>query len=89
MLIIGAFSALSLMATLLPQAALAAPFHWITGHFLEARSEKVLRDAPSPLILKHITDHDTWHGFRGVDKIFSLYVAVPPTKSAHHKLTGI
>ncbi|KAI4200958.1 MAG: hypothetical protein LQ346_002284, partial [Caloplaca aetnensis] len=60
------------MATLLPQAAVAAPFHWITGAFLEPRGGKVLRDAPSPLILKYVTDHDTWHGFRGVEKIFSF-----------------
>lgn len=84
MLIVGALTALSFVATLLPQAAVAAPFQWSMGAFSRPRSEKVLRNAPSHLIVKYVTDHHTWHGFRGVENIFSLYVAVLWTCSAHY-----
>ncbi|KAL8928229.1 MAG: hypothetical protein Q9208_001939 [Pyrenodesmia sp. 3 TL-2023] len=72
MLIVGALAASSFLATLLSQAAVAAPAHWSNGVFLHPRSEKVLRNAPSPLVVKSVTDHHTWHGFRGVEKIFSF-----------------
>ncbi|KAI4141396.1 MAG: hypothetical protein L6R39_005356 [Caloplaca ligustica] len=72
MLVIGALAAGSLVASLLLQVTSAAPSPWTTGTRINTQSKLIHRLAPSSLVLKSVTCDDTWHGFRGVRKIFSF-----------------
>ncbi|KAL8958855.1 MAG: hypothetical protein Q9193_004169 [Seirophora villosa] len=68
MLVSGALTAVSLALCFLPQLALAAP-SWTTRVQLQHRAEEA---RPRPLFIRSVTWSKTWHGFRGVEKIFSF-----------------
>ncbi|KAL8646968.1 MAG: hypothetical protein Q9210_005831 [Variospora velana] len=68
MLASGVFTSMSLALWFLAQVGLAAP-SWSTRAQLQHRAGEA---RPRPLVIRSVICDKTWHGFRGVEKIFSF-----------------
>lgn len=71
-----ALAVVAYLASLLPQNTSAAPSHGASGSLQIPQRTLSRRDATSSLIIKSVTCHESWSGWHGVQKIFSLYVVM-------------